>query len=329
MVYVPKGHYLWDFWIAPRRSKVDPYHLFYLKAPRSIARPEDRHWVATVGHATSFDLIDWQPEPAGFEVGPAGAWDDKAIWTGSIIDQGDKYWLFYTAISHADGGEEQRIGLATSTNLMTWERHPDNPILTAAPPWYRTHGGPPWEWVSLRDPWVVRDPDRDRWLMYFTAAAEGHPYESAGTIGLAESVDLVTWSLLPPVVDPGDFRQMEVPQIERIGESWYLFFCTDGQAPALRARSTSRTSWWGTHYLLADALTGPFRMTTTTPLVADRRGSWYAGRVVRDPSDGLVFLAWRQWADDGRFLGALSNPASLRVAADGSLSVDKDALWPR
>ena len=80
--------------------------------------------------------------------------------------------------------------------------------------------------------------------------------------------------------------------------------------------------------MIADQLTGPYQPVDDPPLLADRSGTYYAGRVVEDPQGQLVFLAWRQWDLKGTFVGGLSDPAPLRVLPDGRLYVDKAHLWP-
>ena len=45
---------VWDFWLAPRLSADEPFHCYFLQAPRSLADPEMRHDLARIGHATSF-----------------------------------------------------------------------------------------------------------------------------------------------------------------------------------------------------------------------------------------------------------------------------------
>ncbi len=201
-MYIPTDNYLWDFWIAPRRSDSDPYHLFHLQAPRSIAHPEDRHWIASIGHATSHDLVHWEPQPTALSPSDTPSWDDKAIWTGSVFDSDGLWHFYYTALSQRDDGHVQRVGLATSPDLFTWTRHPGNPVLEADPRFLRKRGPAPWEWESFRDPWVIRDPDNDRFLMYLTASANDQEPDAAGVIALAESTDLVSWSSLPPVTNP-------------------------------------------------------------------------------------------------------------------------------
>ena len=49
-----EDHWVWDSWIA---DDGDLYHLFFLQAPRSLVDPGKRHTAATVGHATSRDLV--------------------------------------------------------------------------------------------------------------------------------------------------------------------------------------------------------------------------------------------------------------------------------
>ena len=44
--------------------------------------------------------------------------------------------MFYTGTSSAEGGLVQRIGLATSSDLITWTKHPDNPVMVADSRWY-------------------------------------------------------------------------------------------------------------------------------------------------------------------------------------------------
>jgi hypothetical protein len=79
--------FVWDSWIA---DDGDLYHLYFLKAPRSLGSPGLRHTNATVGHATSRDLVDW--DYLGETFGPSpqgqGAFDDLGIWTGSVVRDG-------------------------------------------------------------------------------------------------------------------------------------------------------------------------------------------------------------------------------------------------
>src|SRR5215213_6370282 len=132
-------HWLWDFWFA---RDGDDVHLFHLKAPRSLGDPELRHRHAAIGHAVSRDLRTWRVLEDALAPGPPGEFDDLATWTGSVIRHHGRWHLFYTGISHADGPGIQRIGVASSDDLLAWERH--GLVLEADPAWYE-----PGDW---RDP---------------------------------------------------------------------------------------------------------------------------------------------------------------------------------
>ena len=97
--------WVWDSWFA---VDGDMLHLFYLQAPRAIADPDLRHDHASVGHAVTTDLEHWEVLPDALTPGPPGAWDDRSIWTGSVIRGPDDWQLWYTGRTHADRGWSQR-----------------------------------------------------------------------------------------------------------------------------------------------------------------------------------------------------------------------------
>jgi len=180
--------WVWDFWTADDGSA---YHLFFLKASRSLGDPDLRHHNASVGHAVSTDLVSWTRVPDALVPQQPAAYDDLATWTGSVaLGEDGLWWMFTSGISQADGIFVQRIGVSTSDDLLTWTRRP-GPPLVSDPTWYAVRGDdvPVEQW---RDPFVVRDED-GLWHMYLTAATSGrgpvpsgtprHPIWSAGRSG--------------------------------------------------------------------------------------------------------------------------------------------------
>lgn len=316
MSYNPSDHLLWDFWFAPPQPG-EPVHLFYLRVPATIGDPEDRHWQAEAGHATSADLIHWEDQGVALRPASPPAWDDKAIWTGSILRHGETWYWFYTALTHAD--RQQRIGLATSTDLLTWVRHLANPLLSADLAWCESADGA----VAFRDPWVIADPEGDGWLMYITTRVNHGPVDGRGVIALARSPNLVDWVLEGPKTTPGDFGELEVPQYLAVEGRHYLLFCT-GKPSARRQMRPGIDPWIGTHYLTADATAGPWRLAPEPPLAGDPAGTWYAGRVLERDGDRW-FFAWRRHRN-GRFAGGLSNPAAVAIDTEGGLRVDVSRL---
>ena len=187
-----QDRWIWDFWLA--RDGED-YHVFYLQAPRSLGDPELRHFNTSIGHAVSRDLREWRPLPDALHSGPPGVWDDGAVWTGCVIQHEDIWHMLYTGV-HIDqeGLIEQRVGLATSTDLTSWRKHPENPLIEADPRYYsqRDPGtlGPERVW---RDPWVFRHPQTEDFHALITASVSEGPSEGCGVVAHARSDDLVSW----------------------------------------------------------------------------------------------------------------------------------------
>jgi beta-fructofuranosidase len=309
-----EDRWIWDFWLV---SDGDLHHAFYLQAPTSLGDPELRHRNATIGHATSFDLSTWTPVDDAFGPGPAGSFDDRSTWTGSVVRFRDRWVMLYTGTANAERGLVQRIGLATSTDLHGWSRGRDA-VLAADPTYYETLDLDLWIDEAWRDPWSFVGPDDGRLHVYFTARAAVGDRFDRGVIGHACTSDLRTWEVLPPLDTAGDgFGQREVPQLFEIDGRWYLLFCSDvpTQSPERRRRGPGT----GTYYLVGESPYGPFTMIGDGALAADPTGSSYAGRLHRT-SDGTVwFLDWDRCAADGSFIGGLGAPRRVESLADGSL----------
>ncbi len=329
MVFIPEQHYLWDFWLVSPHEWGDaraPYHLYYLQAWRRFGSPNLRHGAATVGHAISHDLRQWVSRGTALEAGRPGSWDDRAIWTGSVTVRDGLTYMFYTGLCQAERGLVQRIGLAVSTDLVHWERDPGNPLLEVDTRWYEPQSTEQKEAQTWHDPYVVYSSDEEVYYMFLSARVNAGPHDGLGVIGLARSTNLLSWEALPPMSIPGDFTEMEVPQVVPLNGRYYLLFCATRHTTARLSLAGAR-SWSGTHYLVASRLTGPYRPLTDEPLVADATGTYYAGKLVRDSAGALSFIAWRQGDEEGNFCGGLSDIAAVYVLPDGRLQVDPQQLW--
>ena len=311
----------WDFWIA---RDGPTYHLFFLNAPKSIEHPDFRHFNVTIGHAISEDLVTWTELEPALKPSQTASWDDFTTWTGSTIQRPDGTWMmFYTGTSNADHGLKQRIGAAVSTDLVHWERLPQNPLLAVDPRYYETINRKIWHEEALRDPWIYRIPDDDVWHMAFTARETSGPSFGRGVIGHATSPDLLHWSSTEPLYRSGIYGHMEVPQIFEHQGHWYCLFCSGSrEIEATYKASGKQGDVIGTHYLMADHPMGPWRLPEDEFLVGDPIGRLYAGRMVHAPCGALVFLAFENFDTNGRFTGGLSDPMPVTVLQDGRLRVD-------
>ena len=314
--------WVWDFWFA---RDGDDVHVFFLRASRRLLDPDLRHDQATIGHAVSRDLRRWTPLPAALGRGPAGAFDDRATWTGSVVRAAGGWLMAYTGISDADDGTVQRIGFATSPDLVTWTRRP-GPVLEADGRWYEKRGrGIPYE--TWRDPWLFEHDGRTHMLI--TARANEGPDDGRGVAAHAWSDDLVTWEIGPPLDTPREFVFLEVPQLAHVGGRWRLLFSAQAhEHSAERLARDGVVAESGTHVLSSAAPLGPYELDGDAFLVGGTDHRYYAGRLVE--LDGRWwFVAWSHRGPEDEFVGELSDPMLVEVGADGRLVVDLPALAPR
>jgi beta-fructofuranosidase len=303
----------WDMWFADDGTN---HHVFYLKASRALGDPDRRHFHVTVGHAVSEDLRTWHEVRDALIISDEPAFDDCTTWTGSIVRDGDGGWrLFYTGTSRAEGGLVQRVGTATSTDLMTWEKHP-GAVTEADPRWYEKFGAGDWFDEAWRDPWVYPAPDGQGWHMLVTARANSGDTDDRGVIGHASSTDLVTWSVHPPLSTPGaGFGQLEVPQIASIdGRDVLIFSCLATELSASR-RSPGAGGVWAVP--IPDGAAS-FPIDRAVRLTDE---SLYAGRLVQDRAGEWFLFAFHHVDADGAFIGALSDPIPVSWGPDGDLRV--------
>jgi beta-fructofuranosidase len=316
---------LWDFWVVRDGPS---FHVFYLQAPRSLGDPDLRHWHASIGHAVSRDLRHWDVLPDALGPGEPGAWDDYTVWTGSIEPQSspsgaplDGWRLLYTGTARGSGGLVQRIGMATSDDLVHWSRHAANPVLEPDHRLYESLRQGTWNEEAWRDPWLVRDAASGERHVLLTARAAHGPAATRGVIGLATADGRDRWQVREPVTRPGVYGHMEIPQLHRLPDGrWCLLFSVPGLPDGLESGSDGvppRAGLHGTHYLVADAPLGPFEWHSHGVLLADEAGSWYGAKLLEAPDGRLTCLAWVAHDAHGGFVGELSDPMEVVVDRDG------------
>ena len=327
MVLALPDKWVWDSWYV---RDGDLWHAYFLQASKSLPDPEDRHWHVTQGHATSTDLVNWTQLGTCFAPADVPAWDDLTTWTGSVVKGEDGRWhLFYTGASCADQGLIQRIGHATSDDLHNWARVGDGLCLDltgdVGAQYEADYLPGHWHDRAMRDPWVMRDPDGDGWLMYFTARTAGpaDPLD-AGAIGFATSKDLDHWTLEEPVF-AGAAGQLEVPQVFEHAGRWFCLFCTDARFWAEDGRAVIGEALTGTHYLIADNPRGPWTLAPGPMLDGAEPVQRYAARILED--GGKMHLMGFRWFDPagGPFIGEIADPAPVITTKDGLLRLSDAA----
>lgn len=225
-------------------------HLFYIRHNYWYDVPprQDDKNEKNIGHIWTTDFNSWygpgglnQPDTVALAVRP-GEFDERHVWAPSIVQKGPVFHMFYTGVRDEAGKQHQRIGVATSTDLMTWT--PEDDVVLTAPdiPWAKKdpagiqYNGS----QQLRDPFVMEDPvNPEKWLMYFVAADSLEFPKIA--VGVARSDDLREWT---PVADP--FRSTlepvgtlnvnttESPHVFRRNGQWWMPYTVEGTTVAFQ-----------------------------------------------------------------------------------------------
>ncbi len=149
--------------------------------------------------------------------------------------------MFYTGTDRTgdDSHMRQRIGLAVSRDLISWQRYPANLCAGASGPGCVYQCDECWtSWgdttVSYahqcRDPFIIRDRGKSRWVMLTTARHR----EGWGVVTVAYSENLIEWSGAGFIeatgrVEGGPMGQgtggeAENPHLAVHGGTYYLFF---------------------------------------------------------------------------------------------------------
>jgi beta-fructofuranosidase len=267
-------------------------------------------------------MFQWEELPIAIRCGAEGSFDGYDIYHMDVFVQNQTWYMFYTGSNRGEKGLIQRIGLATSDDLIHWTRHPANPLIEADAQWYELLDLNLWHDQAWRDPWVFEHDGR--YHAYITARSNHGDKTGRGVIGHATSPDLIHWTVQPPVTEPGEFGYLEVPQLTQIAGRWYLFFSVTHDKYALdRLAKPGIKPQTGSHYLVADHPLGPFEFISVDFLVGDEIGSLYSGKVLRNPRGSWVFVAFRLFGPGNQFFGELADPLPLQVLDDGRLAVPR------
>lgn len=283
------------------------YHLFHLVLPNHDF----------IAHAVSTDAINWRRVNNALFIGDPGSWDDLMLWTMAVSPnphQPGQWRMFYTGLSRREQGKVQRIGVAISEDLYHWhkvpvhwrdERGPHDPAavlrareiarqqptscrhaeydaeshfpLEASPKFYESALDEGRHWVSFRDPYYYREGDRG-WLIMAARTKEG-PVVRRGCVGVMEETAANEFKARPPLHHPGLYDDIEVPNLLKIENEYYLIGSL---------REDAKIRYWH-----ASHVTAPWRSYYDNVLLAQGN---YAARVCHDDQGWLL---WNFFSLDG------------------------------
>lgn len=303
--------WVWDPWFYWDQGAL---HMFFLKALRNFT-PIERHHHASVGHNLLTD-DGWEQLPDALAAGTLGAWDDLCIWTGSAFrGLDDKHYLFYTGRSHSEGWT-QRIGIAMSTDLVKFERYCENPVLEASGDYYATDANPDGLGIppACRDPFVIRDPKGKGYRMLFVAQDATQTARLRGCVGQAYSEDMIHWEMLPPLLSPGLYGEMEVPEIYHYHDHYYLLFSCKPQY-CHESLVDKHGAHYGMHCFYSSSFEGPYKPAGPSGYVKSPDPRLYNVKAVSNTEKGILGIGWLggdEYSPD--FIGTTSDPFLMSLS---------------
>lgn len=207
-----------DLYGSHELLKIDgKYWLFYHSYPNTGYESGP----AKIGLAWTEDesLKHWEvaPEPV-LSYGNPDQWDGGGLYKCSVVLHEGLYYMYYNAKNLAADMWTEQIGLATSCDMLRWERHPENPLVKTTP------GA--WDSLFASDPHMEYDSKRKQWVMFYYGF-DGR----AAMDGIAVSRDMIRFEKYPePVIRTGtqseiDSKYAHKPSVMYYNGKMYHFYC--------------------------------------------------------------------------------------------------------
>ena len=297
------------------------WHMFFQHNPY-IADFGPMGW----GHVRSPDLVNWEHCPIAIMPTP-GAYDGAGCWSGAVVIHDGVPHMIYSGVADMTlwsvdddipPSDRQRIPqgyyheflleidqetqcVATSSDgMLTWQKHPANPVIPAIPEGL--------DLIGFRDPFLWQEGD-GRWRMLLGSGIKGQ----GGVALLYRSRDLVEWEYLNPLYigDPAESGvNWECPNFLDLGGKHMLVVSPHG-----------RPLYW----------LGEYAKRRFKPAGLARRLDWgdvfYAPNSLRDPAGRWLMWGWArearprdQYAAAG-WASCLTLPREISLDGAGNLNV--------
>lgn len=161
----------------------------------------------------------WVEDPWGVTIidksSDPDAWDGKAVDNAYIYEEGGIYYAFYEG---EDKYGHEQIGLASSTDFLTWTKlSVNNPILAKG-------GAVTWESKRVKIPVVTKH--LDTYYLFYTGGNES----GYMGIGLATSTDMLHWTkhsgnpVIPRVPSTWENHISTATNILEVAGTYWMFY---------------------------------------------------------------------------------------------------------
>ncbi len=199
---------------------------------------------AVIGLCWSEDLRHWQTDPPCLRPEDGAAWEDGGLYKPCLVEYRGTYYLFYNAKTkplprEKGGGSREQTGVATSTDLKTWQRYSGNPIIPNGPA-----GSPDDRFAS--DPCVLTD--RGQWVFFYYSLDRAGKARDLLALGRDPFHPVKVDEILIDVGPPGsvDSTYAHKPAVMYHQGALYHYYCAvSGKWPnETRGISVARSKPW-------------------------------------------------------------------------------------
>ena len=213
--YVHPDIQVWDLCLVHHDGL---YNIFYHGIPESNPGAPNAHHI---WRSTRDNMIHWSEPEVVLSISDQPH-ESLAIWAPAVVfdDARELWWMAYTGVDHSGN---QRICMAHSRDLRSWQKHVRNPVLEPDP--FVFHYPASSGNAECRDPFLYRGDD-GLWHMLVSAKLLGMS-DGQGVIARASSQDLIHWSPLEVFLrNDGSTptRVLESVQYHVVGGVHHIFF---------------------------------------------------------------------------------------------------------
>jgi beta-fructofuranosidase len=275
------------------------YHMFYQHNPYGD-KWGHMHW----GHVRSRDLLKWEHQPIA--LWPSLETGEEHVFSGcATTNPKGQPVIFYTSIKKGKSATDfaEQWAAIGDNDLITWQKHPANPILTEA-----LHGDTKiYDW---RDPFIFHH--RARTFMVLGGNFNrGKGGQAVVLLYEATNKDLTKWKyhgVLFTHPDPG-VPNIECPNFFALGDKFVLIISPHGKV----------------QYFVGDFDLATYKFTFQKRGLIDASGTYYAPNTLlhspltNHPSP--IIWGWLRGFKEGLgWNGCLSLPRTLTLTPDRDLA---------
>jgi beta-fructofuranosidase len=259
LYYQPKGYWFGDCMPFYHDGKFYLYHQRDTRNPGPFGEPFG--WAL----ARTTDFVQYEDWGESLQKGGDDA-QDQFIFAGSLFEANGLFYAMYTGFNRdyaKQGKASQVLMIATSTDLLNWNKTCEKLVIPQA-------GYDSSEW---RDPYVFWNEDTREYVMILGARKlDGKKIRTGRTVYFT-STDLKNWDFKGDFWAPNLFYMHEMPDIFKMGETWYLL-------------TTEYSAKSKTNYRMSKTLTGPWKAPLDDAF--DGR-AYYAARSCSDGNKRYLF----------------------------------------